>query len=345
MKALYLEDIGKLVIKEIPYPKLPKGGLILKVKSAAICGTDLKIYKHGHKRIILPWILGHEISGTIEEVDDPTGYYKRGDRVVLNPTVYCGKCYYCKRGMYNICLSPDSYGYERPGGFVEYMPVAQDVVSRKELYRIFPDMGFNEAALTEPFACVMNGHKDIHIEPGTHVLIIGGGPIGIMHAIYAKQRGADNVYLYDINEERAERAGSIFYIDRAFSKKEKLIDAIKTLTSGIGPDVVIVAAPSTDAQQTAFEVARKRGEILFFAGIARGAKLTPIDTNLIHYKELKIFGSSNSTGLYMERALSFIYRYKIFFSSLITSHFPLTSAEEAFVSALSPSSYKVVINP
>ena len=345
MKALYLEDIEKLAVKEISYPKLPKGGLILKVKSVAICGTDLKIYKHGHRRVVLPWILGHEVSGIIEETDDPTGYYKRGDRVVLNPTVYCGKCYYCKRGMYNICLSPDSYGYERPGGFVEYMPVLHDVVSRRELYRIFPDLGFDEAALTEPFACVMNGHKDIHIDPGTHVLIIGGGAIGIMHAMYAKERGADDVYLYDINEERAKRAGLIPYIDKAFSKKRELIDAIETLTSGIGPDVVIVAAPSTDAQQTALEVVRKRGEVVFFAGIAKGVNPTPIDTNLIHYKELKMFGSSNSTGLYMEKALSFIYTHKSFFSSLITARFPLTSAEEAFASAFSPSSYKVVINP
>ncbi len=345
MKALYLEDIEKLTIKEIPYPKLPEGGLILKVKSVAICGTDLKIYKHGHKRVMLPWILGHEISGIVEETDDPTGYYRKGDRVVLNPTVYCGRCYYCKRGMYNICLSPDSYGYERPGGFVEYMPVAQDVVSRRELYRIFPDLEFDEAALTEPFACVMNGHKDIHIDPGARVLIIGGGSIGIMHAMYAKERGADGVYLYDINEERAHRALSMPFVDRAFSKKEELVDTIGILTSNIGPDVVIVAAPSIDAQQIALEIVRKRGEVVFFAGIAKGIRPIPIDTNLIHYKELKVFGSSNSTGLYMEEALSFIHTHKAFFFSLITARFPLTSAKEAFASALSPSSYKVVINP
>lgn len=346
MKALYLEDIGKLRIRDISMPVYPKGGALLRVKSVAICGTDLKIFKYGHKRVKLPWILGHEIAGIIEDVSDNT-YYKIGDRVVLNPTVYCGKCYYCKRGMYNICLNPDSYGYERPGGFVEYIGIDVDMVRRGELYHIPEGLDFDEASLAEPFACVINGHKDIHIEPDTYVLIIGAGPIGIMHAIYSRLRGAKSIFIYDINRERVNMASSFSgIIDKVFPPEENLFyDDLKKYTYCRGPDVVIVAAPSQKAQNVALEVVRKRGEVLFFAGLPMGENLISIDTNLIHYKELKVFGSSNSTGLEMEKALSLISSSKDLFSRLITDRFPLIEGEKAFSSAFLPSSYKIIINP
>ncbi len=345
MKALFIEDIERLNIKEIPYPKISKGGAILKVESAAICGTDLKIFKFGHKRVKFPWILGHEISGTVEEVDDPSGYYKKGDRVVLNPTVYCGECYYCKRGMYNICLNPHSYAYEVPGGFSEYMRIEEITINRRELYHLPSSLDFDLASITEPFACVINGHKDIDIEPETVVAILGVGPIGIMHSIYSKMRGAKKVFIYDINKIRAEKASTFSYIDDAFLVEREFIEALLDETLGIGPDVVIVAAPSHLAQQLAIEIVRKRGEVLFFAGLPHGEGPNPIDTNLIHYKELKVFGSSNSTGLNMEASLLFISRNRKLFESLITGRYPLEDAKHAFSSAFLPTSYKVIINP
>ncbi len=345
MKALYLEDIEKLKIREIPDPVLLDGGAVLKVKSAAICGTDLKIFKFGHTRVSLPWVLGHEISGILEEVEDPTGYYNSGNRVVLNPTVYCGECYYCKRGMYNICLNPDSYGYERPGGFSEYMSIGKDIIQRRELYFIPKGVTFDEAALTEPFACVINGHKDITIDPESLVIIIGTGSIGIMHSIYTWARGAKDIWIYDLNKERAKRALEFSHISYSFSDEDKLKEELEHFTNGIGADVVIVAAPSITAQNLALTLVRKRGEVLFFAGLPKGSSKGPLDTNLIHYKELKVFGTSNSTWLTMESALSFISSHKKFFSQIITSKFPIERAEEAFESAFSPSSYKVIINP
>ncbi len=345
MKALFVKEIEHLELKDIPYPTLPQEGAMLKVKAAAICGTDLKIFRFGHKRVKFPWIIGHEISGVVEEIDDPSGYYKVGDRVVLNPTVYCGKCYYCKRGMYNICLNPDSYGYERPGGFSEYMIINEDTIFYRELYHIPNDLSFELAAIVEPFACVINGHKDVKIDPESTVLIIGGGTIGIMHAIYSKERGAKNVFIYDINRVRTEKALSFPQIDGAFSSLSTLKDTLQEKTGGIGPDVIIVAAPSPDAQNLALEMVRKRGYVVFFAGIPYGEESISVDTNLIHYKELKVFGSSNSTGLEMETSLSFIHKHKELFSSFITFRFPLLGAYDAFSSAFLPTSYKVIINP
>ena len=345
MKALYLENIGELAIKEIPFPALPDGGAILRVKSAAICGTDLKIFKFGHDRISLPWVLGHEVSGILEDVDDPTGYYKPGDRVVLNPTVYCGRCYYCKRGMYNICLNPNSYGYERPGGFSEYISLEKDTIQRRELYPISEKISFDEAALAEPFACVINGHKDLTIKPESLVIIIGAGPIGIMHSMYTWARGARSIWIYDINEKRAGKAIEFSHIEASFSNEDRLKKELAYVREGIGADVVIVAAPSIIAQNLALSIVRKRGEVLFFAGLPKGGSQGTINTNLIHYKELKVFGSSNSTGLTMESALSFISFQKQFFSRIITARFPLEKAKDAFATAFSSSSYKVIINP
>lgn len=343
MKAAYLEEIEKLAIREIPYPQISDGDIILKVKSVAICGTDIKIFKFGHVRISLPWILGHEIAGEIVEVGKNVMNYNIGDKVVVNPTVFCGTCYYCRRGLYNICLHPSSYGYERSGGFVQYMRVHEDTVSRNELYHIPSDTSFDEAALTEPFACVINGHKDIKINPDSSVVIFGGGPIGIMHGFYARLRGAKKIILIEINAQRAKGAAKFSIFDHIFTENYK--EYIKDITDGIGPDVGIVAAPSPDAQREVLEVVRKRGEIVYFASLPKGHENANLNTNIIHYKELKIFGSSNSVGLNMQNALSIISSERIPIKELITHRFSLTNIDNAFKKAMSPCSYKVIVNP
>ncbi|HOQ82205.1 MAG TPA: alcohol dehydrogenase catalytic domain-containing protein, partial [bacterium] len=196
-KAALLVNIEDLKIVDREIPQIGKNEILLRVKACAICGTDIKVFHHGHKHIVFPRVTGHELSGVIEKIGEDIKKYKVGDRVTVAPAIPCGECYYCRRGWQSMCDNLKTIGYQFDGGFAEYM-VIPEVAIRNGCVNIIPDgLSFDEAALAEPLACVINGQQLSRVEMGDTVLIVGAGPIGCLHAELAKNIGASKVILAD----------------------------------------------------------------------------------------------------------------------------------------------------
>ncbi|HOC02339.1 MAG TPA: alcohol dehydrogenase catalytic domain-containing protein, partial [bacterium] len=188
-KAALLVNIEDLKIVDREIPQIGKNEILLRVKACAICGTDIKVFHHGHKHIVFPRVTGHELSGVIEKIGEDIKKYKVGDRVTVAPAIPCGECYYCRRGWQSMCDNLKTIGYQFDGGFAEYM-VIPEVAIRNGCVNIIPDgLSFDEAALAEPLACVINGQQLSRVEMGDTVLIVGAGPIGCLHAELAKNIG------------------------------------------------------------------------------------------------------------------------------------------------------------
>lgn len=295
MKAAVFYGPEDLRIEERDIPVIEENEILIKVEYCAICGTDVRIYFNGQANVIPPRIIGHEISGIIEEVGANITNYKKGEKVLLAPMIACGKCEYCLNGNSNMCENQSIIGYEIDGGFAEYVKVPSAAVNGGNIIKLDDNANLLNSSIAEPLSCVINGHKYLNIELGDSVLIIGAGPIGAMHAALSKAKGATKIILADIQKDRLELAaqcGANYTID---SSKEDLIEKVNEITNGKGVDVAIAACSAPIAQNQAIEATRKCGKVSFFAGLPKGSSINSINTNRAHYKEISIFGAFGST--------------------------------------------------
>ncbi|MFH1486848.1 MAG: alcohol dehydrogenase catalytic domain-containing protein, partial [Chloroflexota bacterium] len=295
MKAGVLETIGQLVVKEVPAPQLAEGSVILRVEVCSICGTDLRIYRHGHARIKLPQILGHEIAGEIVAVADTVTNCRVGERVAITPRISCGECSYCRKGQPIYCQRSVSFGYQLPGGYAEYVSVPSRGVEFGVINRIADTLSYEEGALAETLACCSRAQKASLVGPGVTVVVVGGGPVGIIHCRLARASGADKVILVEREMERLEQV-NLASIDEVIDSAKCNPEArISSLTGGKGADVVIVACSSAQAQEQSLSLAGRGGRVDFFGGLPVGQSKISMDSNLIHYQEISVRGSHGST--------------------------------------------------
>ncbi|MCR4431571.1 MAG: zinc-dependent dehydrogenase [Tepidanaerobacteraceae bacterium] len=348
MLALRLYGKSDLRLEDIPKPSAPKGGLLVKVHACAICGSDLRNIKAGGSShgMTLPRVLGHEAAGEVVEVSDGVEGFNIGDRVLLSVTVPCGRCYYCLRGLTNLCDYKTALSYQYDGSFAEYVAVPNQLVMTGGVIPIPDGVSYEQASIVEPLSCVLNGQELSGTGLNHAVAVVGAGPVGIAHAMIARVLGASKVIMAEISRERLEIAGKISAADRLVdSGKEDFVKAVMEETDGHGADVVIVAAPSGEAQVQALSAARKRGRVNFFGGLPKNRSTITIDSNIIHYKELFVHGTSDSTVVHMKKVLSLIENKKIDADILITKAFPIAHYKEAFELASSGKALKVIINP
>lgn len=308
MKAAVFYGPLDLRLEERPVPQVGRGDVLVKVEACAICGTDIRIFHFGHRAISGPQILGHEIAGVIAAKGENVEGYEVGDRVVIDPIVSCGQCFFCQRGLTNLCLvfkeRTEAFGYYYPGGFAEYVLVPEKAVRRGNLLKFPENLSFEEAAIAEPMACALNGQLLSQVGLGDRVLVIGAGPVGCMHVALAKVLGAIRVFVAEIQEARLSEAKR-FGADRLVNPaKENLKDVILAETQGIGPDVVIVAASSRKAQEEAIELVAPRGRVNFFGGLPKDDRFVSVDGNTVHYKELFIHGTSGATSSHIRTCLN-----------------------------------------
>jgi L-iditol 2-dehydrogenase len=206
MLAARLYGPNDLRLEEVSIPEINDNEILLKVKSTAICGTDIRMIVNGAKGVDTnnPRILGHEIAGVIVKVGKNVQKYTEGMRVAVGPNMGCGVCEMCVSGNTQLCDSYQALGINIDGGFAEYVKVPEKAIIQGNVIEIAPELSFDEAALNEPLSCVYNGDVRCNIKPGDAVLVIGAGPIGIMHAMIAKMYGAAKVMINDLSEERLE---------------------------------------------------------------------------------------------------------------------------------------------
>lgn len=343
MKALVYHAIQDFRIEEVERPACPPSGLLLKVKACGLCGTDVRTYFGGHKSVTPPWIIGHEIAGVVEEVSSQTKGFHKGDRLAIAPVVYCGKCPFCLVGKYYLCQNVREIAQDWPGGFAEFIAIPEEALRLGNVNVIPQGLPFEEAAISEPPSSCLNAQDRAQVGIGESVAIIGAGPVGCFHCEIARIRGALKTIMIDLLNERlklAERFSPDLLLDSSHSNyREK----IRHETQGLGPDVVIVACSSTKAQQGALEIARNGGRVIFFGGLPPGKSSSSLDVNLLHYKNLQIFGTYSFSPEHHRLSLKLISEGKIDAKKYITHVIPLENIIEGIKAVREGIALKVVV--
>jgi L-iditol 2-dehydrogenase len=347
MLAAVYHGPGDLRVEEVSVPKIGAGELLVKVLSASICGTDLRIF-HGNHRMYKPGTIripGHEVVGTIAEIGAGLEGFTIGERVFIAPNMGCGHCAQCVGGNNNLCASYDAIGVTIDGGFAEFMRVPAKSVQQGNVIQVSESVDPAVAALMEPFACVLRGQNALKIQPGEIVLVIGAGPIGVMHTKLAKVRGAGRVIVSEPITDRAVQAKRMG-ADRAVNPLEENLPAvIGEESNDRGADIIIVAAPVNAAQETALALAAIGGRINFFGGLPKDRPTINFDSNLVHYKELVITGTTACSTNDCWQATRIVNSGLIDLSDLVSQRFPLREATPAFAAAEDRKSLKIVLEP
>lgn len=346
MKAAMYRGPEDLTVEEVDSPSISQKEAKIRVHSCATCGTDAKIYFHGHPRLTPPQIIGHEIAGEVIEVGSDVSGLSVGDRVQVIAAVPCGECWACRADRMGICINQTSMGYQYPGGFAEEMVIPELVIRVGGVNKIPDHVSYDEAAVTEPLACALNAQKLVNVGEGDTVLVMGAGPIGCLHVRLARAAGARKVFLADVNGDRLKLSQDVVDSDRAIDmSSENLDEVVLAETDGIGPSVVITAAPAGAAQEQALGLVAPGGRVSFFGGLPKDKPNITVDSNVVHYRELIIAGANGSSPAQNAEALSLIASGKVPVADLITHRMPLSDVAGAISAVTSGEAIKVVINP
>ncbi|MCL6092132.1 MAG: alcohol dehydrogenase catalytic domain-containing protein [Actinobacteria bacterium] len=347
MRALVYRGAGSLVLEKRPRPEPGDGEVLVRVDACSICGTDLKIAAGTHRAYLggAGRVPGHEVAGTVAEVG--TGaHVSAGERVFVAPNYGCGTCSACQRGQVNLCENgPRAIGMTDDGGFAEYLLVPRPMVAQGNLLCIGGDVDHGAIALVEPLACALRGSRACRIGEGDIVLVYGAGPVGLLHVALARLAGAAAVIVCEPSSKRRERALAWGASSAHDDNVAELKEALRDVSAPSGADAIVVAAPAATAQAEALELARAGGRVNLFAGLPRGRSRVELDTNLIHYKELVVTGTTASTNDNCRSALDLVIKGRVDTGALIEARLGLDSAAEAFELARSGRALKVVIEP
>lgn len=344
MKAAVYLDKDKMEVREVPTPKIDADSALVRIKSCAICGSDIRIFHHGNSRVVPPAILGHESSGEVIETGANVTRVKKGERVAIGADVPCGECVFCEAGIGNNCQINYAMGYQFSGSFAEYVLLNKTVLNYGPVHTIPDGVGFDEAALAEPLACVLNAVELTNIKLGDTVVIIGAGPIGCMIIPVAYMSGAAKVIVVQRSRGRMESAkqfGADCYI---CSSEEDTKKRVLEETGGLGADVIFTANPSPESHALALTIAKNRARVNLFGGLPAGSMVT-LDTNIIHYKELIVLGAHGSLPRHHRAALDIIASKRIDISKYISHHFSLDKIHDAFAAAEGHKGLRVIVHP
>ena len=313
-----------LEIESVAVPELGPGDLLVRVRTALTCGTDVKVFRRGyHARMIVPPALfGHELAGDIVRVGDKVKQFKVGQRVVAANSAPCFNCFYCRRGLENLC---EDLLFNN-GAYAEFIRIPSRIVERNT-YEIPDHVTYHEAALVEPLACVLRGLEETGVMPGDSVAVMGLGPIGSMFVRLAKVYGARVIAIGRRQQQldRAQEMGADEGIIAADGVD--IVPTVKSLTNGRGVDVAIEAVGHPAAWQTAVRMLRRGGTVNFFGGCPTDTKVN-LDTNLLHYSELTCKASFHHTPKHIQKALELVTSGEIAANDFINRTEPLSNLLE-----------------
>jgi L-iditol 2-dehydrogenase len=332
-------------LEEVERPQPGPGEAVMRVRAASICATDLRIFNHGHFKIPegTVRILGHELAGEIVAVGEGTMRLAPGARVAVAPNVGCGSCWECVQGYNNLCPDYDAFGITLDGGFAQYMRITAPAVRQGNVVEIPEGLSFEEAALGEPLSCCFNAQQVCLLAPGETLVIMGAGPMGLMHLALGRYSGAGQVIVSEVQEGRARQAAELG-ADLVVDPKERdLGEVVLEATGGRGADVVMVAVGSAELQEQAVALAARRGRVCFFAGLAGGRDRACVSSNRIHYRQVTITGTTGSNHRQYRQTMQMLGSGRLSLRSLVTVKRPLQEIEEALADAASGEQLKVVI--
>ena len=350
MRAVVYRGINDMRIETVPVPKIGPGELLVKIATCGICGTDLKkIHTGSHSA---PRIFGHEMSGTIVEAGAGVTRYEVGERVVVHHHVPCGNCYYCLKQTPTQCELYKKVGVTAGfepsgGGFAEYIRVMDWIVNGRGVVNIPDGVPFEQAAFVEPLNTVLKGVKLLNLAPDDTVLVIGQGPIGLMHAALAQRTGA-RVLTSDLYPERhaiASRFGLKLPINAG---TENVVQRVFQETDGRGADAVVLAVGGNALIKTAMDAVRPGGRVMLFAQTQHGDAI--IDPGAVCMDEKTLMGSYSSSFEILDEVTDLAFNgYSNGFdlTQLISHRFSLEQAVEAIEIASHPKadSMKIMLEP
>jgi L-iditol 2-dehydrogenase len=350
MHAVVYRGVNDMRVETVPVPHIGPGELLVKIATCGICGTDLKkIHTGSHSA---PRIFGHEMAGVIAAVGDGVTGYKVGERVMVFHHVPCSECYYCRKGTPAQCPLYKKVGVTAGfepsgGGFAEYIRVMDFVVTNGGVVRIPDHVPFEQAAFVEPLNTVLKGVKLLNLEPDDTVLVIGQGPIGLMHAALAN-RIADKVVTSDLYPERHVIAAKFGLKHPIHAGSENVVERVLAETDGRGADAVVLAVAGTALIRTAMDAARPGGKVMLFAQTQRGE--ATIDPAAVCVDEKTLLGSYSSSFGILDEVTHLIfdgYRNGFDLTQLISHRFPINEAVAAIdvASHPKPDSMKIMIEP
>lgn len=344
MRAAVFEGVERITVRDVAMAQCHDDSMVVKVEACGICGSDIRNFHNGLRTDVSEQIMGHEIAGVVSKVGRLVTDFKIGDRVAIAPDVSCGHCYYCKRGLVNLCINHRMIGTHWPGGFAQYIHVPREALSHGFVEHIPEGLDFDEAALAEPAASVIACQEYNNVDLGDTVVIIGDGPIACLHVEVARARGASQIIVAGMDKLSLV---SQFDPDVLMKndKPEMVIETVMKQTDGLGADIAICAVPVVKTHQQALEMVRKRGKVIIYGGVSKNNPMTVLNSNIIHYNEISIVGAFSYPAIGLEQSLKFIAEGRISAKKYVTKIVSLDDIAQGIQYSEQGKALKVVVKP
>lgn len=343
MDAAVMYGPNDIRFEKVPKPECPKGGFVVKVEAVGLCGSDIRNLTTDSRNGDYPYIYGHEVVGTVDEVAPGVDKYRVGDMIYVYPEAHCLKCAYCRSGKNNHCTDVEAYT-KRPGGFAQYISYTAKRVERGATFVVPNGVDPVYASLAEPLSSTYACAENIDIKLGDTVAILGAGPVGVFLSVLSRMRGAAKVILIDINQARLDKSNFCDIDYKIDSSRVDPVAEVKRITGGLGADKAISANPTIEGQRQVIEMACPGGTAVFFGGVPKG-KLAEIDSNMVHYKGLWIYGHYGANSIQVQKAFELAIDPKFPADKIITHILPLSKIHEAIELTRTGEALKVVLRP
>jgi L-iditol 2-dehydrogenase len=333
---------------EAPDPACPRDGALLRVLACGICGTDVRAFYNGDRRIEPGWILGHEICGEVLEVGpEANGALdaSAGDVVHVISTLHCGECDLCRSGNEHLCQRGGLMGFDYEGAYAELVAVPE--VALKNVFKLPDGLDAVTGTFADPLSDAICGHKDLDIGSGDRVVVIGAGPVGTAHVALALAEAAEVVYLLETEARRLELARSVLgdeRVDYVDTSERDPVEFVRAATED-GAERVIVACSNARAQEQAMEMAAPRGRVLFFGGLPKGTSTIAFPSNVLHYREVAVLGSYASRKRDQAQALRMLAENTANIRDVVSDVIPLEETPAAFARLKRGEALKIVVTP
>lgn len=344
MQAIVLDAPMQFSLRNVPDPSIENGGGLARVLACGLCGSDVRTLRFGHRNVKYPWILGHEFCAEILYSPEDIETLQPGVLVSAVPVVPCGLCPFCVSGRPQFCQNYKELAQHWPGAFAEKIALPAGMFAHGSVLPLPPSLSPALGTIAEPLAAVVHAQELASINPGDTVVVIGSGPVGCMHIALAKHSGAGKTFLVDIGDQRLALAEPYGADIRINSTKQEPFSVILPETKSLGADVVIVAASSPEAVLYSLKIVRKGGAIILFAGLPSDLNKLSIDINDVHYRGIRLLGSSIYAPRHHQTALNLLSSGIIQEHTMITTY-PLADFEQGVHAAMENRILKAVFIP